>query len=382
MELVEGVTLTTWLRESPAWPAVVAMLAQAGRGLVAAHDRGLVHRDFKPDNVLVDRTGRARVVDFGLARTGDDEPMIDVPHDPGLARITATGELAGTPAYLAPELVAGAVPDVRSDQYAFAISLFEALHGHHPFAGSTASALWGAMANGRIRPGARAIPAWLDRCVRRGLAVDPAARWPTVAAFVVALERPRRRIWPWLASAGGAAALTMSAIALVVSRGAAPASPEPRPAAQPTRPLASAPVSPVVPSRPPAAPTSSPVAPSTPPVVPASPPVVATARSKPATPKQLLERAVEAYDQNENARSLALAEQVLATEPANDQALRLAVLNACRQRAEPSARRHAAKLTPSSRWLVWSACDREGIRLYGDIDRDGQIEHVEPIDPE
>jgi len=193
MELVDGVTLTTWLETERTWREIVAVVAQAGRGLAAAHARGLVHRDFKPDNVLVDNSGdrRVRVADFGLASI--DDTFVAANADCKATRVTVTA--AGTPAYMAPELIEGAPPDVRSDVYAFAITLFEALHGEHPFEGKNVRALWLEMAAGHVRDGKRRIPAWLDRCVRRGLAVDPDERWPDIATFVAALERrPRRRL--------------------------------------------------------------------------------------------------------------------------------------------------------------------------------------------
>jgi len=219
MELVDGVTLGAWLRAQPrSWREIVDVVAQAGRGLAAAHERGLVHRDFKPDNVLVDRRGRAHVADFGLARAHDAPSDASKPsaHDARLARLTATGSLAGTPAYMAPELVEGGAPDARSDQYAFAVTLFEALRGQHPFAGETAARLWVEMAEGRIRPGGRPIPAWLDRHVRRGLEVAPAKRWPDLASFVAAIETPSRRP-VWLVAGAGAAAIA-AAVAIVALR--------------------------------------------------------------------------------------------------------------------------------------------------------------------
>ncbi len=221
MELVDGVTLTSWSRtERRTWIEIVALMVQAGRGLAAAHECGLVHRDFKPDNVLVDRTGRARVADFGLARASDDRTQLAIgspteghPPAPRVGRMTATGVLAGTPAYLAPELIDGDEPDARSDQYAFAVALFEAIHGQHPFAGETAEAIWIEMANGRIREGRISVPSWLDRAIRRGLAVDPAERWPTVADMIAAITPRRRRIWPY---AVGATILVGAAFGLAV----------------------------------------------------------------------------------------------------------------------------------------------------------------------
>jgi tetratricopeptide (TPR) repeat protein len=211
MELVEGETLARWLRTPRSRLEIVEVLVQAGRGLAAAHARGLVHRDFKPENVLIDREGRARVVDFGLARAGD-MPVAKMVQPNTLPSLTQTGTLAGTPAYLAPELVEGALPDERSDQYAFAITCFEVLHGMHPFAGASAEVIWIEMAAGRIRDGRRDVPARLDRLVRRGLAVAPAERWPSVTAFVDVLAARRRRLWPWIAVGGAIAIANLIAV--------------------------------------------------------------------------------------------------------------------------------------------------------------------------
>lgn len=172
LELVEGTTLRGWLRAAPRAPHEIAgVLRQAALGLAAAHGAGLVHGDFKPDNVLVGRDGRARVADFGLARSRDD-------------RATAGG---GTPGYVAPELVRGAPPDVASDQYAFARSLAEALEG-------------------------REAPAWLRAVVRRASAAVPGDRYPSMRAVAEALAHDpqrtqRRRAWA-------------TAAALVVAAGA------------------------------------------------------------------------------------------------------------------------------------------------------------------
>src|SRR5262249_3828579 len=152
----------------------------------------------KPDNILVDRhsaplrgaarpgkagafdrDGRARVADFGLAGVADAIGSVpkrcEEPIDCRFARATANG---GTPADVAREWLDGEPPDARSDQFAFAVTLFGALHGRHPFAGTSPEAVWAEMATGRIRDGGGRVPARLERAVRRGLAVDPADRWP------------------------------------------------------------------------------------------------------------------------------------------------------------------------------------------------------------
>jgi len=218
MEWIDGVTLRVWLRERErTWREIVTLLVAAGRGLAAAHASGILHRDFKPENVLVDRADRPRVADFGLARaietlarpadepareptfalgSGHEELIAEGSNGPtptAIALGSIAGSLAGTPAYLAPELLSGSA-DARSDQYAFAVTLYEALHGTHPFGGDTPELMWREMATGRVRPGTRRIPAWLERAIERGLAREPADRWPDLSAFLDELERRMRRV--------------------------------------------------------------------------------------------------------------------------------------------------------------------------------------------
>src|SRR6185436_19437245 len=128
MELVEGSTLRQWLHSAARSDGeILTALAAAGRGLSAAHAEGLVHRDFKPDNVLVGADGRVKVTDFGLARATPSDKAT------GEITLTQTGALLGTPAYMAPELFDGASADARSDQYAFCVAAWEALFGQRPF---------------------------------------------------------------------------------------------------------------------------------------------------------------------------------------------------------------------------------------------------------
>jgi predicted Ser/Thr protein kinase len=164
MEYVAGPTLSAWLaREQPSWRRILAAFRSAGQGLAAAHAVGVIHSDFKPDNVIVGDDGRVRVVDFGLARA-------DAP---------SSTDRAGTPRYMAPEQLDGRAIDARADQYAFCVALHEAL--------------WDALPNREpVRPRG-AGPRWVWRCVRRGLAVDPEQRWPDMPSLLAALdERPRR----------------------------------------------------------------------------------------------------------------------------------------------------------------------------------------------
>jgi len=198
MELVDGVNLRDWLVESRSWRAIVAVFVAAGRGLVAAHEADLVHRDFKPANVLLDRAGHVKVGDFGLVgMVGDEVPNAEASASRSSqldASLTETGAVLGTPAYMAPEQVLGGAVDARADQFAFCVALWEAVYGEHPFGSGTE--VIEAIAEGRRRP-ARARhgePAWLERALIRGLEPKPSARWPSMAALLDELERmPRRR---------------------------------------------------------------------------------------------------------------------------------------------------------------------------------------------
>lgn len=196
MELVAGKTLRAWMQEGRAWPEVCEVMLQVGRGLAAAHAAAVVHRDVKPDNVIVGEDGRARVGDFGLARG-----------QPGTGTGTGTGTgIAGTPAYMAPEVLRGGVADARADQFSYAVTFFEALHGVRP---------------GKATP-RRRVPGWLDAIVRRGLAARPEDRFPSVDAMVDAIVARRQvRRWRWAGAATAAAAASLATWILV--RGAAPA---------------------------------------------------------------------------------------------------------------------------------------------------------------
>jgi len=211
MELIDGVTLAQWLTAAPRrWPAIVAMLVQAGRGLAAAHAAGLVHRDFKPENVLIGADGRVRVSDFGLARAsaGSDEAVASTAAPESVQR-TLTGSLVGTPFYMAPEQYAGLTIDHRTDQFSFCVALSAAITGAHPFDGEGLEGLAEAVRHGRLRAAPRPdpMPGWVRRVLERGLAVDPQRRYPSMDALLAALARnPRRR----LALLAGASAVLLA----------------------------------------------------------------------------------------------------------------------------------------------------------------------------
>ena len=230
MEYIPGETLRVWTADRRAAGAdrreLLDMYLQAGRGLAAAHAQGLVHRDFKPDNVLVGVDGRARVVDFGLVTSGeveapggDDGEVRGRPID---ERITVGGMVLGTPAYMSPEQHAGRAADARSDQFSFCVALYEALCGVRPFAGETLGELMGAVSAGAPRslPAEHALPEWLGALLRRGLAARPEDRFASMDALLDRLaddpERARRRRRRAAALVVGVAALAAMLVLLAV----------------------------------------------------------------------------------------------------------------------------------------------------------------------
>jgi tetratricopeptide (TPR) repeat protein len=223
MDFVDGVTLSRWLKSQPrAWTEVLDCFLQAGRGLAAAHAAGLVHRDFKPDNVLVGRDGRVRVTDFGLARLseGPREEGAALPMSPSSEGMTQQGVLMGTPAYMPPEQINGIPADARSDQFSFCVALYEGLYGERPFTGDSPGALARAIHQGPPTPPRDSrVPAWVRRALLQGLAADPAARHPSMDVLLSALTRkPLWVRWRSVAAVVGAAAMVGGGVGFLGAR--------------------------------------------------------------------------------------------------------------------------------------------------------------------
>jgi hypothetical protein len=224
MELVEGSTLRAWITEQPrSWREVVAVFLLAGEGLAAAHAAGVVHRDFKPENVLLGRDGRVKVSDFGLSSLS-----------PG-----GDGAVAGTPGYLPVEALRGEAVNHRADQFAFCVALYEALHGRRPFSARTADDLAAEVRRGPVLDRrTRSVPNRLDPIVRRGLALAPEDRHASMRELLDALRRTAsRRSARGAAAAAVVAAVVLGAVAVlavelahepapVVDSSACPHSPE------------------------------------------------------------------------------------------------------------------------------------------------------------
>jgi tetratricopeptide (TPR) repeat protein len=260
MEFVEGHTLGYWLQaKTRPWREVLDVFQAAGRGLVAAHAAGLVHRDFKPENVMITKTGQVRVMDFGLAReTGDDQPSLaqtevldaaaraaalaatmDPDADPDATaklgngdgddgasvpagsggylrlKLTKTGAMMGTPAYMAPEQFAGTSGDERTDQFSFCVALYEGLYGHRPFGGDNVLAVMANVVAGTITepPDGTRVPAWIRRILLRGLSTKPGDRFPTMADMLAALAQDPAARWKRLALGAVATGAIASSIA-------------------------------------------------------------------------------------------------------------------------------------------------------------------------
>ena len=198
MEFVEGANLREWLHaERRSWTEILAVFVQAGRGLAAAHDADIVHRDFKPDNVRVGSDGRVRVLDFGLAGLSPDGsepepwmPPVDSSELEPEDAVTREGQVMGTPAYMAPEQAAAGEVDARSDQFSFCVALYEAIYGVRPFRGRYDNpARYRNLSRDRKLPGTRPsdLPQEIEDLLVRGLSLDPDQRFPDMRALLAAI---------------------------------------------------------------------------------------------------------------------------------------------------------------------------------------------------
>jgi hypothetical protein len=241
MEFVAGGTLRDWLTASErAWCEVLDVFMRVGDGLAAAHAAGLVHRDFKPENVLVSRDGQVRVTDFGLARplstTAEKPPASGALSESGTlqARLTRTGALVGTPAYMSLEQLEGQTADEKSDVWSFCVTLYEALYRERPFSGKTLEGLREAIRAGAIRPepSRNGVPLSLRRVLVKALGPGRGVHYRSMRALLAALERARKRPLRVRMTALVAGFVAATLIAQVASRAR-----ETR-AWHPTRPLA------------------------------------------------------------------------------------------------------------------------------------------------
>ena len=270
MELIRGETLGSYARRvRPGWRELVALLERAGQGLAAAHDAGIIHRDFKPENVLVEldperikpRVSRVVVTDFGVARIANPTLELDqrseatggVPRgidkrseatrrgaptgdtvrggaprgiDDGSSistldadpKLTAAGTTVGTPAYMAPEQLDGRAVDRRADVFAFAVSAWELVFGERPFRGKTVDQIRCAMRQPPVPPHDHDVPGRVVEALVRGLAIEPAARHADMHAFVRALAATRRRRRGVAATASGLAAIGLIGVGIAGTR--------------------------------------------------------------------------------------------------------------------------------------------------------------------
>ncbi|MBI5547648.1 MAG: tetratricopeptide repeat protein [Deltaproteobacteria bacterium] len=225
MELVEGVSLRQWLRqENPPWRDILDLFGQAGRGIAAAHKAGVIHRDFKPDNVLLGSDMRARVTDFGLARfpLGADPPdssreVEDL--EAATPHLTGKGVVLGTPGYMAPEQLACRDADARSDQFSFCVALYEALFNQRPFAGKSVEELKAEMAAGRIRlPADGRVPKRIRRALLRGLSIEPERRFASMDELLSALSAERLPRWARIAALTSSLLVAAAAAGLLTYR--------------------------------------------------------------------------------------------------------------------------------------------------------------------
>jgi len=215
MELIDGLTLRAWLAEAPRPRAqILEIFDQAGEGLAAAHEAGLIHRDFKPENVLVGKGGEPHVTDFGIAIARKADLSADLAPPATTPQLVTT--VAGTPGYLAPEQLRIGPIDARADQFSFCVSLYEALYAERPHGepdGVSGVGLNATVAPVRPAPAGTRVPAGLRKILLRGLSPNPEDRWPSMRALLEAIAARRRRARGW-AIAATISVATIAAIAV------------------------------------------------------------------------------------------------------------------------------------------------------------------------
>ena len=221
-ELVDGGTLRDWITASPrSWQDVVDLVIGLADGLATAHEAGILHRDVKPENVLITKTGYAKLADFGLAKIRESPSL--VANAPTETR-TRPGFIVGTVAYMSPEQASGQPVDARSDVFSFAVVLYELLAGRRPFRGSTDLEVLLAIAHRSADPLPESIPLLLRELIERALQKDPAQRVQTMREVVADLRRLVRQsgTTPMPAQRQGRALAWVAALALLtVAVGAA-----------------------------------------------------------------------------------------------------------------------------------------------------------------
>jgi eukaryotic-like serine/threonine-protein kinase len=222
MELVDGDTLRAWATRRHEWREIARMLIEVARGLAAVHAAGVVHRDIKPDNVIVGTDGRVRLGDFGLARSGGTSGTAPPASSFALGTLSGGTAVAGTPAYMAPEVLRGGAADAASDQFSFGVMAYELLAGARPFEGATWADLLRAIEQHDVRA-VPAVPSWLDDIVQRCIAVEAPARHASMAVVADKLAERLARRSPTLWLAGAlAATLLASGVTWAVVRQSEP----------------------------------------------------------------------------------------------------------------------------------------------------------------
>jgi serine/threonine protein kinase len=244
MELMRGTDLSKWFGRRPAWRDVVRVMLQAAQGLRAAHVAGLIHRDFKPDNVVLEDDGNVKVLDFGLARTAYDadaqsaQPRVteELVHQLSSAgtnrpptKLTRTGALMGTVAYMAPEQYEHQPLDSRTDQFSFCVTLFMGVYGYRPFGGNTGAAVMANIRNGKIEEpeDPSVAPTQLLEVLRKGLARNPNDRFSSMDEIIAELQAilnrdagrsGKPRVSPWTVLTGLSIVVVAAAVGLLVEK--------------------------------------------------------------------------------------------------------------------------------------------------------------------